>query len=86
MHKPYFVCMYFKHIYIHITYFKPNIPPLAHINETLWIKNNEEKAIKVLTLEFKTTDKLFPEDELKESLSRCDGLMIQLKNTFQISN
>jgi hypothetical protein len=52
----------------------------------LSIKNDEEKAKDFNIGIQKLLGKLFPEDQLKERLLRCGELVIQLKNTFQISN
>lgn len=45
----------------------------AHVNETLWINDNKEKAIAIFNEQLgNLTGKTFPENELKEAFSRMD--------------
>src|ERR671933_645146 len=60
----------------------------AHVNETVWINNHKEEAIKVFNVELKKlTGKSIAEDELKQAFSRIDFTYDPLKlSLFQSAN
>jgi NitT/TauT family transport system substrate-binding protein len=60
----------------------------AHINETVWINNHKDDAIKAFNVELKKlTGKDIAEDELKQALSRIDFTYDPLKlSLFQSAN
>jgi NitT/TauT family transport system substrate-binding protein len=60
----------------------------AHVNETVWINNHKEEAIKAINVELKKlTGKGIPEDELKQAISRIDFTYDPLKlSLFQSAN
>jgi NitT/TauT family transport system substrate-binding protein len=60
----------------------------AHVNETVWINNHKDDAIKAFNVELKKlTGKAIPEDELKQAISRIDFTYDPLKlSLFQSAN
>ena len=60
----------------------------AHVNETLWINNHKNDAIKALNVELKKlTGKAIAEDELRQAFSRIDFTYDPLKlSLFQSAN
>jgi sulfonate transport system substrate-binding protein len=60
----------------------------AHVNETVWINNHKDEAIKAFNVELKKlTGKDIAEDELKQALSRIDFTYDPLKlSLFQSAN
>ena len=60
----------------------------AHVNETLWINNHKDDAIKALNVELKKlTGKAIAEDELRQAFSRIDFTYDPLKlSLFQSAN
>ena len=60
----------------------------AHVNETVWINNHKDDAVKAFNVELKKlTGKDIAEDELKQALSRIDFTYDPLKlSLFQSAN
>jgi NitT/TauT family transport system substrate-binding protein len=60
----------------------------AHVNETLWINNHKDEAIKAFNAQTKkVTGKAIAEDELKQAFSRIDFTYDPLKlSLFQSAN
>src|ERR687885_591423 len=60
----------------------------AHVNETVWINNHKDDAIKVFNVELKKlTGKAIAEEELKQAFSRIDLTYDPLKlSLFQSAN
>src|SRR5215212_1234198 len=60
----------------------------AHVNETLWINNHKDEAIKAFNVELKKlTGKSIAEDELKQAFARIDFTYDPLKlSLFQSAN
>jgi len=60
----------------------------AHVNETVWINNHKDDAVKAFNVELKKlTGKEIVEDELKQALSRIDFTYDPLKlSLFQSAN
>ena len=60
----------------------------AHVNETKWINDHKDEAIKALNIQLKKlTGKTIPEDELRQAFSRLDFTYDPLKlSLFQSAN
>jgi NitT/TauT family transport system substrate-binding protein len=60
----------------------------AHVNETVWINNHKDEAIKAFNVQLKKlTGKGIPEDELRQAISRIDFTYDPLKlSLFQSAN
>ena len=60
----------------------------AHVNETIWINDHRQEAIKAFNIELKKlTGKTIPEDELRQAVSRIDFTYDPLKlSLFQSAN
>jgi NitT/TauT family transport system substrate-binding protein len=60
----------------------------AHVNETTWINDHRQEAIKAFNIELKKlTGKTIPEDELRQAVSRIDFTYDPLKlSLFQSAN
>jgi NitT/TauT family transport system substrate-binding protein len=76
------------HIIVRPDYLKENPDALkelvaAHVNETQWINNNKEEAIKEFNVQLrKLTGKDLPEDVLAESLTRLDFTYDPIKQSL----
>jgi NitT/TauT family transport system substrate-binding protein len=60
----------------------------AHVNETIWINDHRQEAIKAFNIELKKlTGKTIPEDELRQAVSRIDFTYDPLKlSLFRSAN
>jgi NitT/TauT family transport system substrate-binding protein len=60
----------------------------AHVNETIWISNHKDEAIKAFNVQLKKlTGKTIAEDELKQAVSRIEFTYDPLKlSLFESAN